>query len=75
MRKFLALSSVVGSVTAPAMLMVIPNVTVILTVLILGLAAPIFSLTSTSLAGLVVTFAFSFFSAGGITPSELLIGL
>ncbi len=76
MKKFLVLSSVIGSVTAPALAApAISKVTLILLTFIFGLGATPFVTTPNAIATAIIAYATSFFTAGGITPSELLTGI
>ncbi len=69
MKKLAAFSSMLGSVAFPIVSMVVPKVGFL--ALVALLATP--GTGSSTLIGLFVAFFLSFFSAGGITPAELIV--
>jgi len=79
MKKLLALASTVGAGLFPAIASgtALPSVVLISLVLFLNsLLGPItFDTGTATLAGAIVLFVRDFFTQGGITPEELIIGL
>ncbi|MBI3951247.1 MAG: hypothetical protein HY314_12430 [Acidobacteria bacterium] len=81
MKKLLALSSLGSSVAFWAITMAAPKILLIILVLVLNGLDPAgggvvdFTTGSGSLAGVIVNFAAGFFTAGGVTNTELIVGL